>query len=356
MIKVALYKTKGPTRTNPKRHVWQLRWYGTNGKRYCETIGDAAQMTKRQAAALRREQPGKMDNGLTPRDRPKRIGVGEFLLRDREAVVIDVKPKTIEELRVAANHAVRALGENFDVRRIDHAAVGRIKHHLADRNLAPATIGKVIRYLQGSFSRGVKRKTVTSNPFDGVKLPRVQAKPVHTYKPQEINALLAVGPDLWWEALTQLGYTSGLRLGEMLNLTWADVDFDGETVTVQAKRAATFKVGDRAYPVLGWTSKSYQDRTVPIPAETVAVLQRLKARVGGSVYVFLTLERLRKIAAHMDQHGGTLPASYKLVNNLKRAWERIQDAAAARLSEGQSEPYRFGTSEPYTTYGGPTAL
>lgn len=348
MTKVALYKTKGPTRANPKRHVWQLRWVGSeiNPKtgspiRYTETIGDAARITKRDAEATRREQQGKMDNGLTPRDRPKRMGLGEFLRRDREAVVIDVKPKTIEEMRIAADHATRALSENFDVRRIDHAAIGRIKHHLADRNLAPATIGKVIRKLQAAFSRGVQRKAVASNPFDGVKLPRVQAKPVRIFKPHEVETMLAVAPDLWWDALIRLGYTSGLRLGEMLNLQWADADFDDEAVSVQAKRAATFTVGERSYPVLGWTSKSYHDRTVPIPAETVTVLQRLKAKAGGSVYVFLSLERLGEIADYMDQHDGKLSASYKLVNNLKRAWGRIQDAAEARLSEGKAEPYQW---------------
>ena len=71
------------------------------------------------------------------------------------------------------------------------------------------------------------------------------------------------------------------------------------------------------------------------------VLQRLKAKAGGSVYVFLSLARLGQIAALMDEHGGTLPASYKLVSNLKRAWERIQDATAARLSEGQAEPHQW---------------
>ncbi|MCZ6735688.1 MAG: site-specific integrase, partial [Planctomycetota bacterium] len=234
-----------------------------------------------------------------------------------------------------------ALGADFDVRRIDHAAVGRIKRHLADRNLAPATICKVIRFLQGAFSRGRKLRLVTANPFDGVQLPKLQAKPVHTYKPHEIDAMIEVAPDLWWEALIRLGYTSGLRFGEMLNLTWSDVDLDGETVTVQAKRAGTFKVGDRSYPVLGWTSKSYHDRTVPIPTETMIVLQRLKAKAGGSVYVFLSLARLGQIAALMDRHGGRLRAGYNLAQNSKRRWARIQDAAAARLSEGQAEPYRW---------------
>ena len=81
-----------------------------------------------------------------------------------------------------------------------------------------------------------------------------------------------------------------------------------------------------------WALVSFYTRTA---------MQRLKAKAGGSVYVFLSLERLGQIADYMDQHDGKLSASYKLVNNLKRAWGGIQDAAAARLSAGQAEPYEW---------------
>ena len=38
---------------------------------------------------------------------------------------------------------------------------------------------------------------------------------------------------------------------------------------------------------------------------------------------------------------GKLPPSYKLVNNLKRRWDWIQAAAAARMSKGMKEPYEW---------------
>lgn len=28
---IDLYKCRRPTRSNPKRQVWQLRWFGTDG-------------------------------------------------------------------------------------------------------------------------------------------------------------------------------------------------------------------------------------------------------------------------------------------------------------------------------------
>ncbi len=321
--------------------VWMLRWYDSRGKRCGETIGKVGVMTKRQAEHVRRERQGKLDNRLIPRDRPKRMALQEFLRRDRQAVAVDVKPKTIEELRIAADHAIRALGTDYDVQQLDYADVGRIKSHLADRKLASATICKTIRHLQGAFSRGVRLRLIASNPFQGVTLPKVQPKPVRTYQPQEIAAMIAVAPDLWWEALIRLGYTSGLRRGELLNLQWLDVDFDVGIVKVQSKVAGSFVVRDQTYPIFGWTSKSYHDRAVPIPQETVTALQRLKAKSGGSAYVFLGLDRLAEIGAFMASNDGKLSANYKLVCHFEKSWDDLQSKAGARLSKGQPEPYQW---------------
>ena len=127
----------------------------------------------------------------------------------------------------------------------------------------------------------------------------------------------------------------------MLNLQWADLDFEAGMVKVQAKRSGSFTVGKQTYPILAWTSKSYHDRTVPIPQETVTVLQRLKAKSGGSVYAFLSLDRLTEIGAFMASNDDKLPGSYKLVNNLTRAWASIQDDAQQKLSKAQGEHYAW---------------
>ena len=339
MTKVSLYKTKRATTSNPKRQIWQLRWVGTDGKRYGETLGDAAKLTKREAMAIRRERQGKMDNGLSPVNRPGRLGLAEFLQRDRDAVAIDVKPKTIEAMQGVAAHAVRALGENFDIRQIGAAEVGRIKRHVSeDRGLSAATVVKVVRYLQGAFARGVDLKLVTANPFlpqtktrrSGVKLPKIQKRRINTYKPHEVKAMIAAA-DAWWATLIRLAYTSGLRCGELLNLTWDDVDLEAATVTVAPKAVGSFEVAGETYPILPWTSKTYSTRTVPIPTETVEALREFKGmKLAASVYVFLSLDRLAVIRDTMAAHGGKLLASFKLVNNLSRQFADIQATASCR--------------------------
>ncbi len=335
--KISLHKVKRKTGS-----VWMLRWYDSKGKRCGDTIGKVGVMMKRQAESIRRERQGKLDNQLIPRDRPKSMALQEFLRRDREAVEVDLQPKTIAELRIAADHAIRALGAEYDVQQLDYSDVGRIKAHLADRGLAKATICKVIRHLQGAFTRGVKLRVLASNPFQGVQLPKIQPKAVKTYKPQEIEAMIASTDDLWWKALIRLGYTSGLRRGEMLNLQWADIDFNAANVKVQSKRAGSFIVNGQEYPVLPWNSKSYQDRAVPIPQVTVTALQRLKAKSGGSLYVFLSLQRLSEIGAYLAKRSnGKLQANYKLIYRFSEKWADIKDAAKDALSEKCGKPYHW---------------
>ena len=43
------------------------------------------------------------------------------------------------------------------------------------------------------------------------------------------------GRGVWWQVFIHLVYTVGLRVNEILNLTWADVDFADDSIRVVAK-------------------------------------------------------------------------------------------------------------------------
>jgi len=62
-----------------------------------------------------------------------------------------------------------------------------------------------------------------------------------------------------WKALYALAYTAGLRLGEALYLTWADVDLDKGLVVVQNRE------GTDALPP--FYVKDNEKRTIPQPAQ-----------------------------------------------------------------------------------------
>ncbi len=335
---VRLYAIPRATKANPRRNVWQLRWYGTNGTRYCETVGDCARMTKLEARGVQRKRQSSMDCGRSPVDPPRTQGLEDFLARDREAVGVDRNRRTIAELETAAAHAVAALGAGLDVQRMGPEHVGRIKRHLKDKGLSAATIVKVVYHLSGAFARGLRHDLVTRNPFANVELPKVQPNKVSFFTKEQVDGMIDAAQNEWWRTLLRLAFTSGLRQGELLNLLWEDVDLEGGTVTVAPKRAGTFEAGGREYPILEWTAKDHETRVIPIPPETASALRRFKEWFQGptrSAYVLLSLSTLDLLAGYMEAHDGGLPD--KLISNICPSFDRIK--ARAEAASDDPEPW-----------------
>jgi integrase/recombinase XerC len=77
-----------------------------------------------------------------------------------------------------------------------------------------------------------------------------------------------------------LGYCCGLRLGEVLNLTWPDVDFEHGRVRVVRK-----VVSERQY---AWTPKDKEMRVLPLPDQSLDSLAELQVSAAeGQQYLFV---------------------------------------------------------------------
>ncbi len=331
MSKVSLYKTKSPTRASPSRHVWQLRWYGRDGKRYCKTIGETCRMTKRDAAHQRRERQGKIDCGVIPVDQPKRITLSTFVAQDRATIEADVRPTTLLEYGHAVAHAYAALGKEILLDRIDAVKVGKLKKHLKDLGRSPATIRKTVKMMGSIMRRAKDQGLIQRNPFAGAAKGKTQSKRMRIFSPGEVEAMLGACPNQWWPVFLKLAVTTGLRKSELLNLQWADVDFDAGSITVARKDAGRFTVNGETYPILAWETKVHEERTVPLPGGVADMLRRLQLRSGGTRYVFLSLERLEAIDGRMK--AGRWRPTADLVNNLNRGFEAIQRAAHRHIAD-----------------------
>lgn len=80
--------------------------------------------------------------------------------------------------------------------------------------------------------------------------------------------------------MVTLGYCCGLRIGEVLNLTWSDVDFGRSRIRVARKRASMRCVA--------WTPKDKDARIVPMPDQADALLTRLQLDADdGQEYVIV---------------------------------------------------------------------
>jgi integrase len=148
------------------------------------------------------------------------------------------------------------------------------------RTPASATMNKVLRECRRIFREAVACSLIRENPFQGMRQEKVGQRAWHCLSPAEYRKLIDAAPSLRWRGMIALGYCCGLRLGEVLNLTWCDVDFERSQVRVVRKTSS----GER----LAWTPKDKDMRVVPLPSQAVSVFADLQLTAAAEQeYVFV---------------------------------------------------------------------
>jgi integrase len=323
---------------------WYLRWADTKGRTGQKSLGRVEEVSKADAKRARDELALNLGIGKVRQDRAPSMTLVEFVRQDQEAIRLDVKPSTLRTYSKVAQQAVVAIGGDRQLAAISWQDVAALKAWLGAehtlngkkrRACRRATINQAIATMKAALNRAKARGLVDQNPFSDEKLGKVQAKGKRIFTVEEVEVMVEAAADDWWAAFIRLAFTTGLREGELLNLTWADVEEGAGEIVVSAKQAGRFKVGDQTYPRLEFSSKSHQERRVPLEPKAAALLDRLKVRGGGSPYLFLPLSRLRTLEAHPDVRASRQPDAKYLVNNLLRDFKRLQTRARALLAKRQ---------------------
>jgi len=322
-MKVELHKRSVKLKERAVQY-WTLRWWGTDGKRYSESIGRVGDVTKHEAERMRREKEQAIGGGKLKRNRPREVTLAEFIKLDVEAVRGTVKLNTVESIRHSSAHALKAWGASTRLSSISRAHANRLKAHLLDEaGVSETTMAKTMRTLKAMFNRAMKDGLIHENPLAGVRMPKTPSRRKRVFAPYETRAMRSATPSLWWRSFIALAETTGFRKGELLNLMWRDVDFELKIARVSAKQSGRFELDGNEYPLLGWEAKSHEARAVPLPEWVLSVLAQFQVDCDESPYVFLNLDRLFAIGTEMGSKGALGP-NYELVNNLSRQFDLLQ--------------------------------
>ena len=189
--------------------------------------------------------------------------------------------------RAEHSRTLKLLGEHLG----NHRLIGKVtplearkfvswyreRKHL-DRVPAAATVNKLIRECRRIFREAVDCSLIRANPFDGIRQEKVGQITWQYVSPGHFRALIGACSSLKWRGMITLAYCCGFRLGEIVHLTWADVDFERQLVRVVRKPASGVTEA--------WSPKDKDMRLVPLPDEAANVLTELQvAAVEGQTYV-----------------------------------------------------------------------
>lgn len=100
------------------------------------------------------------------------------------------------------------------------------------KTLSPKSIRNIFNILNASLKKAVELKMIPSNPCIGVVLPKRQRFQGDTYTKKEIKQAIKLAEGTDMHLILQLAFSLGLRRGELLALTWHDIDFKKSEITI----------------------------------------------------------------------------------------------------------------------------
>jgi integrase len=190
---------------------------------------------------------------------------------------------------VTLSNVTRAVLEDFSIARLRQGA-------------APATVNRDLRHVRAALNWAARRDLIDRAPdFAGVFLRVPRKKPAVMPECDFLSIVAAAeAPDApvtrrsgpWWRTFLYLGYYLGLRRGELLALTWRDIDVPAKEIRIQAA-----------------SSKGRRERVLPLSGAIAELLVNWRRQSGAA------------------ESAAVLPWPFDTFNPLYDDWRLLQDAA-----------------------------
>jgi len=165
------------------------------------------------------------------------------------------KKAAFGRFKTCAKNLTASMGD-LTLTKVTPKVINAYKTKRAESGVKPATINRELACLSKAFSLAVKEwEWLNGNPVSRVSREKENNKRDRWLTHEEEEKLIKVSPN-WLRELIVFALNTGMRMGEIISLTWEAVDLNRKTVTVVK-------------------SKNDERRTIPI---NEIVLELLKAR------------------------------------------------------------------------------
>lgn len=240
----------------------------TPNKRNQKSIRLKEARTKREADSALIKLLREIDTGMAVE--PSRITVGEFLERWLATEATNrVRATTLESYaRMVHLHIVPLLGQR-KLQSIRPTDIVDFYGHLT----SPATAKNCRAVLSGAMKTAVRWGWIYANPVRDVSPPAYKAEAGDAWTSDECKAFLAAVEGKRWALAYRVVLGTGLRLGELVDLRWADIDLPNKRLTVSRTAVWVARVYSSNPP------KSGQSREITLGADTLTALRQQHTRV-----------------------------------------------------------------------------
>jgi len=232
--------------------------------------------TRKEAERAERE-------ALTARDRgvdlaPGVITVAQLLeqfVKNRES--LGRGAKTIEEYQRIANLYVVPHVGSVAVAKLRPAMVSAWIATIVERGgatgkpISAKTARHAFALLSSALRWGVRLELAGRNVCESVEPPKPPRTEAKALRDDEVSRLVAISRGTRWQQFIAIALASGARRGELLALTWDDVDLQERRMTIAASLSQT------AARVFLKTTKTDRRRIVPLSTGMLAAFRAQRA-------------------------------------------------------------------------------
>lgn len=149
------------------------------------------------------------------------------------------------------NNHNNSLAQNVTDRHISEFLIDQFSHDISAKSLARyrSSINNLFQYI-------LNNKGIKSNPVELVNTPKIRNKLPEVLDVDTLSRLLNIPLDtdiaIRDKSIIELFYSSGLRLSELTNIKWHEIDFHQSLVTVLGKgnKQRVIPVGKKALKAL----------------------------------------------------------------------------------------------------------
>jgi integrase len=300
---------------NGERYTFCVEYKNENGKRVRQSLRHA---DKRKAEQQRAQLERDLRMGTVA---PGSLKLKEFLEDSLGRTRGNVRDSSLKAYEDCFQDFIRFAG-NVDYRSITLRHGEQYIQACLDRGNRPATAGKKVRHLKRLFQLAVERGQLEENPFRFLKSLKSPVKIIRVLSEEECHRLLDTASKyeahntVNWLLVLKLTLCTGMRKGEVLNLTWMDVDFEAKTVNVSPK-------SNTAYTWL-WHIKDSDHRVLPITDDVVDMLSLHQSeRSAGNPYLFVPEPRYHFIQGLRQQGQWDVIKGKNPLSNFDRQYKTI---------------------------------
>ncbi len=201
----------------------------------------------------------------------KEIKIDKFIEGYLSYIKVNKREKTAIRYREIIEHFKKFIRES-EVVELSAITSLLIEEYKQERLkfIKPITVNYELDLLKAFFKRAIKNNYMKKNPLDDIERLKVAQKQPRFFVEEELREILLHCQKRDYPVFLTLAST-GMRLGELINLEWEDVDFE--------RRAITIRVKDF------WEPKNSKPRAIPMTNKIVEVLKELQR---DSRWVFAT--------------------------------------------------------------------